>query len=317
MCVKLLQSCSTLCEPIDCSLSDSLSVGFRRQEYWSGLPFLSLGDLPDLGIEPTSPASPAFQVDSLPLSHLASLIALTATAAKSRQACPTLCDPIDGYPTGCSVPGILQARILEWVAISFSNAWKLKVKVKSFSCVWLFATPRTVAYQVPLSMGFSRQEHWSGLPLPSPIALTRRRQFITSTRFPTLWKSVNFSPDTLLLLLLLLSHFSHVRLNDHMDCSLPGSSDHGIFQARVLEWVAIAFSARHPSTYLMGIWTKRLWRLYMAHHSTMLLLLSSVQNSISVINHMYSNRYYTQEGIGLIRIDHFPHRACSEISLPK
>ena len=214
MCVKLLQSCSTLCEPIDCSLSDSLSVGFPRQEYWSGLPFLSLGDLPDLGIEPTSPASPAFHVDSLPLSHLASLIALTATAAKPRQSCPTLCYPIDGCPTGSSVPGILQASILEWVAISFSNAWKWKVKVKSLSRFRLLATPWTVAYQAPLSMGFSRQEHWSWLPLPSSIALTRRRQFITSTRFPTLWKSVNFFPDTLLLLL--LSHFSHVQL-----CATP------------------------------------------------------------------------------------------------
>ena len=179
MCVKLLQSCSTLCEPIDCSLSDSLSVGFRRQEYWSGLPFLSLGDLPDLGIEPTSPASPAFQVDSLPLSHLASLIALTATAAKSRQACPTLCDPRDGYPTGCSVPGILQARTLEWAAISFSDAWKWKVKVKSLSHVWLFATPRTVAYQAPPSMGFSRQECWSGVPLPSPTDVCGNPQIIT------------------------------------------------------------------------------------------------------------------------------------------
>jgi len=106
-------------------------------------------------------------------------------------------------------------------------------------------------------------------------------------------------------------------LSDPMDCSLPGSSVHRILQARALEWAAFAFSARHPSTYLMGIWTKRLWRLYMAHPWTMLWLLSCVQNSISIINHMYSNRYYTQEGIGLIRIDHFSHRACSEISLPK
>ena len=66
------------------------------------------------------------------------------------------------------VPGILQARTLEWVAISFSNAWKWKVKVKSLSHVRLFATPWTAAHQVPPSMGFSRQEYWSGLPLPSP-----------------------------------------------------------------------------------------------------------------------------------------------------
>ena len=89
-------------------------------------------------------------------------------AAKSHQSCPTLCDPIDGSPPGSPVPGILQARTLEWVAISFSNAWKWKVKVKSLSCVQLLATLWTVAYQAPLSMGFSRQEDWSGVPLPSP-----------------------------------------------------------------------------------------------------------------------------------------------------
>ena len=91
-----------------------------------------------------------------------------AAAAKSLQSCPILCDPIDGSPPGSAVPGILQARTLEWVAISFSNAWKWKVKGKSLSRVWLFATPWTAAYQAPLSLGFSRQEYWSGVPLPSP-----------------------------------------------------------------------------------------------------------------------------------------------------
>ena len=100
---------------------------------------------------------------------------LAAAAAKSRQSCPTLCDPIDGSPTGSSVPGILQARTLEWVAISFSSAWKWKVKGKSLSRVRLFATPWTVAYQTPLSMGFSRQEYWSGVPLPSPNKVLRNR----------------------------------------------------------------------------------------------------------------------------------------------
>ena len=80
----------------------------------------------------------------------------------------TLCDPIDGSPSGSPIPGILQARILEWVAISFSNAWKWKGKVKSLSRVWLFTTPWTAAHQVPPSVGFSRQEYWSGLPLSSP-----------------------------------------------------------------------------------------------------------------------------------------------------
>ena len=92
-----------------------------------------------------------------------------AADAKSLQSRPTLCNPIDGSPPGSPVPGILQARTLEWVAISFSSAWKRKVKVKSLSCVQLFATPWTAAYQDPPSMGFSRQEYWSGLPLPSPI----------------------------------------------------------------------------------------------------------------------------------------------------
>ena len=89
-------------------------------------------------------------------------------AAKSLQSCPTLCDPIDSSPSGSTVPGILQARTLERVAISFSNAWKWKVKVKSLSRVGLLGTPWTAAYQAPPSMGFSRQEYWSAVPLPSP-----------------------------------------------------------------------------------------------------------------------------------------------------
>ena len=95
---------------------------------------------------------------------------LAAAAAKSLQSCPTLCDPIDGSPPGSPVPGILQARTLEWVAISFSNAWKWKVKVKSLSHVRLVATPWTAAYKAPPSMGFSRQECWSGVALPPPLS---------------------------------------------------------------------------------------------------------------------------------------------------
>ena len=87
---------------------------------------------------------------------------VAAAAAKSLQSCPTLCDPIDGSLPGSPVPGTLQARTLGWVAISFSNAWKWKVKVKSLSRVRLLVTPWTAAYQVLLSMGFSRQECWSG-----------------------------------------------------------------------------------------------------------------------------------------------------------
>ena len=108
----------------------------------------------------------------------------TAATAKSLQSCPTLCDPIDGSPPGSHVPGILQGRTLEWVAISFSNAWNWKVKEKSLSRVRLLETLETLR---------------------------------------------DAGPDAVL----------------HQDCSLPGSSVHGIFQARVLEWGAIAFSDRH------------------------------------------------------------------------
>ena len=91
---------------------------------------------------------------------------LTAAAAKLLQSCPTLGNPIDSSPPGSAVPGILQAKTLEWAAISFSSAWKGNVKVKSLSHVRLFATPWTAAHQALPSMGFSRQEYWSGVPLP-------------------------------------------------------------------------------------------------------------------------------------------------------
>ena len=111
---------------------------------------------------PCSPAS----ITTLSMGYAA---AAAAAAAKSLQSCPTLCDPIDISPPGSAVLGILHARTLEWVAISFSIAWKWKVKVKSLSRERLVATPWTVAHQAPPSMGFSRQEYWSGLPLPSPV----------------------------------------------------------------------------------------------------------------------------------------------------
>ena len=95
---------------------------------------------------------------------------VACATAKSLQSCSTLCDPIDGIPPGCPVPGILQARTLEWVAISFSSAWKWKVKVKSLSRVRFLATPWTAAYQAPPPLGFSREGYWSGLSLPSPVA---------------------------------------------------------------------------------------------------------------------------------------------------
>ena len=93
-----------------------------------------------------------------------------------------LCDPTDGSPLGSPVPGILQAKTLEQVAISFSNAWKWKVKVKSLSRVQLLATPWTTAYQAPPSMGFSRQEYWSEVPSPSPVNCSRQYYF-----FSTIW----------------------------------------------------------------------------------------------------------------------------------
>ena len=96
-------------------------------------------------------------------------------AAKSLQSCLTLCDPVDGSPPGSPVPGILQARKLEWGAISFSNAGKWKVRVKLLSRVGFFATPWTAAHQAPPSMGFSRQECWSGVPLPSPLVFCIER----------------------------------------------------------------------------------------------------------------------------------------------
>ena len=77
------------------------------------------------------------------------MYAAAAAAAKSLQSCPTLCDPIDGSPPDSTLPGIFQARTLERVAISSSNAWKWKVKVKSLSHVWLLETPWTAAYQAP------------------------------------------------------------------------------------------------------------------------------------------------------------------------
>jgi len=100
-----------------------------------------------------------------------------AAAAKSLQSCLTLCNRIDGSPPDSPVPGILQARTLEWVSTAFSNAWKWKVKVKSLSRVQLFATPWTAAYQAPPSMGFSRQEYWSGVPSPSPRCSSMKGEF--------------------------------------------------------------------------------------------------------------------------------------------
>ena len=138
---KLFQSCPTLWDPMNVACQAPLSMGFSRQEYWSGLPCPPSGALPGPGIKPRLLRSPA-QAGSLPLVP-------PAAAAESLQSCPTLCDPIDGSPLGSSAPGILQARTLKWVAVSFSNAWKWKGKGKSLSRVRLLATPRTEDPRLP------------------------------------------------------------------------------------------------------------------------------------------------------------------------
>ena len=132
------------------------------------------------------------------------------------QSCPTLCNPMDYRPPGSSVHGILQARILEWVVIAFSSLTLLLLLLLScFSRVRLLATPWTAAYQAPLSMGFSRQECWSGVPSPSLMVKTAAAAKSLQS-FPTLCNPIDGSP--------------------------PGSPIPGILQARTLEWVAISFS---------------------------------------------------------------------------
>ena len=167
---KSLQSCSPLCNPLDSSpvspipgilqarTLDWVAISFSNAWKWK-VKVKSLSRVQLLA----TPWTVAYQAPP------SMAFSAAAAAAKSLQLCPTLCDPIDGSPPGSPVPEILQARTLEWVAISFSNAWKWKVKVKSLIHAWLLVTPWTAAHQAPLSMGFSRQEYWSGVPLPSPF----------------------------------------------------------------------------------------------------------------------------------------------------
>ena len=145
--------------------------------YWNSLAFSIIQGMVSLSfLKPawTSGSSQFRYCWSLAWRILSISLLACAAAAKSFQLCQTLCEPRDGSPPGSPVPGILQARSLEWVAISSSNAWKWKVKVKLLSCVRLIATPWTATHQAPPSMGFSRQEYWSGVPLPSPEFLQRR-----------------------------------------------------------------------------------------------------------------------------------------------
>ena len=151
--------------------------------------------------------------------HPSCLPCAAAAAARSLQSCPTLCNSIDGSPPGSSIPGILRARTLEWVAISFSNAWKWKVKVKLFSCVRLLAPPWTAAFQAPPSMGFSRQEYWSGentkgigkhsahshlefcnsFASHAPWSFPAQLNVMKLTRHQTLWRTATLQSHTTLL----------------------------------------------------------------------------------------------------------------------
>ena len=182
-----------------------------------------------------------------------------AAAAKSLKLCPTLCDPEDSSPPGSLVPGILQARTLEWVAISFSNAWKSKVKVKSLSRVQLVATPWTAAHQAPPPMGFSRQEYWSTVPLPSPAFPFRHVLIICSlvsnvtTLLTVAFKKIVISLQYTHTFMLMHAHMYTAAaaarslqlcptLCNPIDSSPPGSPVPGILQARISECVAISFS---------------------------------------------------------------------------
>ena len=146
---KSLSRVRLLATPWTAAHQAPLSMGFSRQEYWSGVP------LP----------SPNTSIWEYKYINISIHRIYAAAAAKLLQSCPTLCNPIDSSPPGSSIPGILQPRRLEWVAMSFSSAWKWKVKLKSLSCVRLFTTPWTVTHQAPLSMGFFNQKYYSVLPL--------------------------------------------------------------------------------------------------------------------------------------------------------
>ena len=159
VCVLVAQLCLTLCDPMDCSppgFSVHRILQARILE-WVAISF-------SRGPSQREPASQVSCINSFFL--LLEPPGKSAAAAKSLQS--TLCNPTDGSPPGSPIPGILQARTLGWVAIFFSSAWKWKVKVKLLSRVRLFLTPWTAAYKAPLSMGFSRQEYWSGVSLLSP-----------------------------------------------------------------------------------------------------------------------------------------------------
>ena len=126
------------------------------------------------------------------------------TTTKSLQLCPTLCKPIDRSPSGSPDPGILQARTLEWVAISFSKASKWKVKVKSLSHVRLLAAPWTVAHQAPPSMGFSRQDY-RDVQMTSKVLY---EELYKSSLYPTEYKKIEFCGEKMRIAIFWLKLFN-------------------------------------------------------------------------------------------------------------
>ena len=166
-CHACVPSCVWLCDPMDRYLPGSSVHGILQARIleWLAISSTRVSSWPRDRAHDSCIVGSFFtsEPQGKPHRHVLLLLLL------SRLLCPTLCDPLDSSPPGSAVPVILQERTLEWIAISFSNAWKWKVKVKLLSCVRLFATPWTAAFQAPPSMGFSRQEYWSGVALPSPI----------------------------------------------------------------------------------------------------------------------------------------------------
>ena len=171
---EVAQPCPTLCNPVDCSLPGFSVHGILQARIleWVTISFSRGSSRPRDRTRISHIGGRRFNLWATRKAHIAKLL----------QSCPTLCDPIDGSPPRLPIPGILQARTLEWAVISSSNAWKWKVKVKSLSHVQPSATPWTAAHQAPLSMGVSRQEYWSGVPLPSLEAHISAHQKESTTK---------------------------------------------------------------------------------------------------------------------------------------
>ena len=187
-------------------------------------------------------------------------ICASAATAQSLQSCLTLCDPIDSSPPGSPVAGILQARTLEWVAISFSKAWKWKVKVKSLSHVRLLATPWTTAYQAPPSMGFSRQEYWSGVSLPSPpLFIVIKSNFLYSLKKLCICTN---QKQTIALHIFFqwwwisVLHY-HAQMNLATYCSLCASQMSAFSYSYVKPWSIVVRLSQGPfSAYSIKTWLK-------------------------------------------------------------